>query len=262
MIRRNISGSSQTHDLFLTPQTLLHELLERIYDDGDGENRPAADDATPSADGSATATSPGKILVFCETKRSVDQIAQFINGFGERCGAIHGDRSQSDRDNTLRAFRSGRVNILVATDVAARGLDVDGIKHVINYDYPKTSEDYIHRIGRTGRRSTTGTSHTFFTEDNARQARDLVAVLREAKQDVDGELQEMAQRRHGGGGGGGGHGGGGQWRKPYQQRGDDFRQSYRRNNSWNGGNGGYGGGDGGYKPRYQKRNDYGSRDYD
>lgn len=156
----------------------LQDLLEKIHEDN---------------------PNPGKILIFCETKRSVDSIAHFVNGFGVRCGAIHGDKSQTERDNVLRAFRAGRANILVATDVAARGLDVEGIKFVINYDYPKNSEDYIHRIGRTGRQQTTGTSYTFFTEENARQAKDLVAVLREAKQDVNAELLTMSQMRYTGG---------------------------------------------------------------
>lgn len=94
----------------------------------------------------------------------------------------------------------GKANILVATDVAARGLDVDGIRHVINYDYPGNSEDYIHRIGRTGRSDTLGTSYTFFTENNARQASDLVSVLREAKQDIEPRLLDMANRNRGRGG--------------------------------------------------------------
>lgn len=106
-----------------------------------------------------------------------------------------------ERDFVLRQFRTGKAAILVATDVAARGLDVDGIRHVINYDYPGNSEDYIHRIGRTGRSDTRGTSYTFFTENNARQASDLVNVLREAKQEIDPKLLDMASRRGGGRGG-------------------------------------------------------------
>lgn len=86
---------------------------------------------------------------------------------------------------------------MVATDVAARGLDVDGIQHVVNYDYPGNSEDYIHRIGRTGRSDNTGTSYAFFTENNARQASDLVNVMREAKQEIDPKLLDMANRRGG-----------------------------------------------------------------
>lgn len=158
-------------------ESQLQELLEQIHEEN---------------------PNPGKILIFVETKRGVDNVARFIRGFGVNCGSIHGDKSQSDRDKVLRAFRAGAVNILVATDVAARGLDVDGIKFVINYDYPMSSEDYIHRIGRTGRCETTGTSYTFFTEDNGKQASDLVAVLKEAKQEVPEEILSLAQRFGGG----------------------------------------------------------------
>lgn len=91
----------------------------------------------------------------------------------------------------------GKARILVATDVAARGLDVDGIEHVINYDYPGNSEDYVHRIGRTGRSDKSGTAYTFFTENNAKQAGDLLAVLREAKQEIDPKLLDMASRNRG-----------------------------------------------------------------
>jgi len=154
-------------------ETELQELLHKIYENTE---------------------TPGKILIFAATKRGVDHIARFIQNFRIRCCSIHGDKSQSDRDNTLRAFRSGHVNVLVATDVAARGLDVDGIKWVINYDYPNSSEDYIHRIGRTGRRDMTGTAYTFFTEEDVGKAKDLVAVLLEAKQEVSAELMEMASR--------------------------------------------------------------------
>lgn len=97
----------------------------------------------------------------------------------------------------MRQFRTGKSAILVATDVAARGLDVDGIRHVINFDYPGNSEDYIHRIGRTGRSDQTGTSYTFFTDNNARQASDLIAVLREAKQEIDPKLLDMGNRNRG-----------------------------------------------------------------
>lgn len=166
-----------------------------------------------------TSESPGKIIIFVETKRRVDNLVRFIRSFGVRCGAIHGDKSQSERDFVLREFRSGKSNILVATDVAARGLDVDGIKYVINFDYPQNSEDYIHRIGRTGRSNTKGTSFALFTKNNAKQAKALVDVLREANQEINPALENLARNsrydggggrsRYGGGGGGGRFGGGG-----------------------------------------------------
>ncbi|XP_073836689.1 ATP-dependent RNA helicase p62-like [Musca autumnalis] len=170
---------------------------------------------------------PGKIIIFVATKKKVDELSRFINGFGVRVGSIHGDKSQTDRDNVLADFRVGRTNILVATDVAARGLDVDGIKYVINFDFPQSSEDYIHRIGRTGRKHSTGTSYAFFTRKNARCAKALIDVLREANQNINPDLQYMANnaddiinkdkllRKSGyggnkqGGGGGGGRGGSG-----------------------------------------------------
>lgn len=128
-------------------------------------------------------------------------MARFINAFGVGVGSIHGDKSQMDRDHVLNDFRSGRANILVATDVAARGLDVDGIKYVINFDFPQSSEDYIHRIGRTGRKHTTGTSYAFFTRKNAKCARALIEILREANQNVNPELEYIARESGGGGGG-------------------------------------------------------------
>ncbi|XP_023163504.2 ATP-dependent RNA helicase p62 isoform X2 [Drosophila hydei] len=191
-----------------------------------------------------TSENPGKIIIFVETKRRVDNLVRFIRSFGVRCGAIHGDKSQSERDFVLREFRSGKSNILVATDVAARGLDVDGIKYVINFDYPQNSEDYIHRIGRTGRSNTKGTSFAFFTKNNAKQAKALVDVLREANQEINPALENLARNsrydggggrsRYGGGGGGGRFGGGG-FKKGSISNGRNF--------------GGGGGGDGGFGNR-------------
>ena len=103
--------------------------------------------------------------------------------------AIHGDKKQEERDWVLKEFREGRNPILVATDVAARGLDVKDIKHVINYDFPGQIEDYVHRIGRTGRAGAKGKAYTFFTKDKARMAPELVKILREANQQIPAELQ-------------------------------------------------------------------------
>ncbi|KAL1517712.1 hypothetical protein ABEB36_001444 [Hypothenemus hampei] len=153
-----------------------------------------------------------KVIIFVETKKKVEAITRLIRKYGWPAVAMHGDKSQQERDYVLREFRNGKATILVATDVAARGLDVDGIKYVINYDYPNSSEDYIHRIGRTGRSDSTGTSYAFFTPSNFKQARDLVSVLKEANQVVNPKLQEIAARsgNYGGGNKGGrwGYGGG------------------------------------------------------
>jgi len=152
-----------------------------------------------------------KILVFVETKRKADELTRLMRKDGWPAMCIHGDKQQKERDWVLGEFKTGSTSILVATDVAARGLDVDDVKFVINYDYPNNSEDYIHRIGRTGRKGNTGTSYTLFTPNNAPKARDLVSVLTEAKQVVNPKLQELVgfRGRGGGGGRGGGRGGGG-----------------------------------------------------
>ncbi|XP_017493142.1 PREDICTED: ATP-dependent RNA helicase p62 [Rhagoletis zephyria] len=187
-----------------------------------------------------TSENPGKIIIFVETKRRVDHLVRFIRSFGVRCGAIHGDKSQSERDYVLREFRSGKSNILVATDVAARGLDVDGIKYVINFDYPQSSEDYIHRIGRTGRSNTKGTSYAFFTKNNAKQSKALVDVLREANQDINPALEGLARNNRGFDGGRSRYGGGGGGNSR-------FNGTFRKGAIGGGGNGGrgYGGGYGG-----------------
>ncbi|XP_050304925.1 uncharacterized protein LOC126742320 [Anthonomus grandis grandis] len=158
----------------------------------------------------SNSSEPGcKIIIFVETKKKVEQITRTIKRYGWPALCMHGDKSQQERDYVLRDFRMGKSTILVATDVAARGLDVDGIKYVINYDYPNSSEDYIHRIGRTGRSDTTGTSYAFFTPSNSRQARDLVAVLKEANQVINPKLADIANRSSFGGKGGSSRYGGG-----------------------------------------------------
>ncbi|GFN78187.1 ATP-dependent RNA helicase dbp2 [Plakobranchus ocellatus] len=161
-----------------------------------------------------------KTLIFVETKRKADDIARRMKRDGWPVLSIHGDKSQQERDWALNDFRNGRNPLLIATDVASRGLDVEDIKFVINFDYPNCSEDYVHRIGRTGRATNTGTAYTFFTPNNAKQAADLVQVLREAKQVISPKLLQLeensrgmrggrAGRWRGGGGGGNRFSGGG-----------------------------------------------------
>ncbi len=102
-----------------------------------------------------------KTLIFCETKRSTEKLSKELVSRGFTSDAIHGNKSQGQRQRALRKFRDNQVDILVATDVAARGIDVDGITHVVNYDIPHTYDDYTHRIGRTGRANNTGQAITF-----------------------------------------------------------------------------------------------------
>ncbi|XP_012273573.1 DEAD-box ATP-dependent RNA helicase 20 [Orussus abietinus] len=139
-----------------------------------------------------------KTIIFVETKKKVDDITKAIKREGWSAIAIHGDKSQPERDYVLSEFRNGKTAILVATDVAARGLDVEDVKYVVNFDYPNSSEDYIHRIGRTGRCQSAGTAYAYFTPNNARQAKELIAVLEEAGQVINPQLAELAnsQRHH------------------------------------------------------------------
>jgi ATP-dependent RNA helicase RhlE len=104
-----------------------------------------------------------RVLVFTRTKRGADRIAHILERQELKSNRIHGDRSQSQREAALAGFKSGRTRILVATDVAARGIDIDAVSHVINYDVPEAPEDYVHRIGRTGRAGNKGQAITFFT---------------------------------------------------------------------------------------------------
>ncbi|XP_062095036.1 DEAD-box ATP-dependent RNA helicase 46-like [Humulus lupulus] len=154
-----------------------------------------------------------KVIIFCSTKRLCDQLARTIGrNFG--AAAIHGDKSQGERDWVLSQFKSGKSPILVATDVAARGLDIKDIRVVVNYDFPTGVEDYVHRIGRTGRAGATGVSYTFFSEQDWKYAADLIKVLEGANQHVPPEVREIAMRGGPGFGkdrrfdsGGGGRGG-------------------------------------------------------
>jgi ATP-dependent RNA helicase DDX5/DBP2 len=133
-----------------------------------------------------------KILIFAQTKKDGDQLTREMRLDGWPALCIHGDKKQEERDWVLKEFKEGKSPILVATDVASRGLDVKDIKYVINYDFPTTIEDYIHRVGRTGRAGATGSSYTFFTQEKFRHARDLIKVLKEASQPVPAELERLA----------------------------------------------------------------------
>ncbi len=106
------------------------------------------------------------VLVFTRTKHGADRIAKKLEGRGIKTGTIHSNRSQNQRLRALKDFKSGAVRVLVATDIAARGIDVDGISHVVNFDFPMHSEDYVHRIGRTGRAQAIGDAISFITPED------------------------------------------------------------------------------------------------
>jgi ATP-dependent RNA helicase DDX5/DBP2 len=136
-----------------------------------------------------------RILIFAETKRSCDELVRQLRQDRYPALAIHGDKEQKERDWCLEEFRNGNSPILVATDVASRGLDVKGCKWVINFDFPSQIEDYVHRVGRTGRAGATGTAVTFFSDDDAGRAKDLSEILNRSSNSVyPPELEDMARR--------------------------------------------------------------------
>ena len=119
----------------------------------------------------------GSILVFVKTKHGADKIVKRLKYDGHKADAIHGNLRQSKRDRVIRGFRNGNSRILVATDVASRGLDIPVIKHVINYDLPQVPEDYIHRIGRTGRAGKEGSALTFLTNSDRNMWRLIQKII-------------------------------------------------------------------------------------
>ncbi|KAF0721715.1 hypothetical protein AaE_010015 [Aphanomyces astaci] len=161
-----------------------------------------------------------KTIVFFRTKRTCERLGQEFWDAGYAVGCLHGDKEQHERTLTMNQFKAGTVKLLFATDVAARGLDVKDVGVVINYDMPGGTngiEDYVHRIGRTGRAGAKGMSFSFFTSTDQPCAKKLVEILSTAHQDVPSQLADMAARKGSKGGGnqggrfrgGGGRGGGG-----------------------------------------------------
>ncbi|XP_072398680.1 uncharacterized protein [Diabrotica undecimpunctata] len=185
------------------------------------------------------ADSGSKIIIFVETKKKVEGITRSIRSVGWSALSMHGDKSQQERDYVLREFRTGKSSILVATDVAARGLDVEGIKYVVNYDYPHSSEDYIHRIGRTGRSDSAGTSYAFFTPSNYKQARDLISVLNETNQVVNPKLSEIAGKTNSFGKGNSRWGNGGGFNKRFNNQGGGGYRKFGATNNYSNGSTGY-----------------------
>lgn len=179
-------------------------------------------------------------LVFVETKRGADALEHWLCTNGFPATSIHGDRSQQEREFALRSFKKGDTPILVATDVAARGLDIPHVAHVVNFDLPNDIDDYVHRIGRTGRAGKSGLATAFFNEGNVSLAKPLADLMQEANQEVPDWLARYASRSS--------YGGGGRNRRPGGNRfgARDFRRG--------GGGGGKdyygGGGSGGYSGGY------------
>lgn len=135
---------------------------------------------------------PPPVLIFCENKADVDEIHEYLLTKSVEAVSIHGGKDQEERETAMRQFRASQKDVLVATDVAAKGLDFPNIQHVINYDMPKEIQTYVHRIGRTGRGMQTGTATTFVNmQDSPSLIADLMQLLIEAKQNVPEALYEI-----------------------------------------------------------------------
>merc|ERR1711962_1801368 len=132
-----------------------------------------------------------RVLIFVLYKKEAARVEENLKRAGWNAVSIHGDKSQEGRTQAVEDFKSGKTPLLVATDVAARGLDIPGVDYVINYSFPLTIEDYVHRIGRTGRAGRQGTAHTFFQQCDKLRAGELVNVLREAGQTVPEEMMQF-----------------------------------------------------------------------
>ncbi len=122
----------------------------------------------------------GTVLVFARTQARTDRVARYLESFGVNVARIHGGRSQGQRTRALEGFRDGEYRVLVATDIAARGLDIDHVAHVVNYDLPNVPEDYVHRIGRTGRAGRTGSAISLIAPDDRANWREIERILRKS----------------------------------------------------------------------------------
>ncbi|KAF8328363.1 P-loop containing nucleoside triphosphate hydrolase protein [Cantharellus anzutake] len=182
----------------------------------------------------------GLTLIFVETKRSADALSDFLMSHHFPATSIHGDRTQREREMALNTFRSGRTPIMVATAVAARGLDIPNVTHVINYDLPSDIDDYVHRIGRTGRAGNTGIATAFLNRGNKGIVRELIGLLTEANQEVPSFLSAI-NGESGGGMSGGSRGRGGRGGS-HRARGGSFRDvRSTKGGGFGGGGGNYGG---------------------
>jgi len=153
--RRSMAASSVTHAVYPVPREKKSALLVELL-------RESAMDS---------------VLVFTRTKHGADRVVRHLEKGGIEATAMHADKSQAQRTRALDDFKAGTVRVLVATDIAQRGLDISGISHVINYDVPQQPEDYIHRIGRTGRAAATGDAYTFMSTDEIAMVRTIERLL-------------------------------------------------------------------------------------
>src|SRR5205807_8286516 len=150
----------------------------RTGDEAEHKFVPVTQDGKVKALADMLSNGSGPALVFVRTKRGADRLVRKLASHGVKAAAMHGDMRQSARQEALRRFEAGKVRTLVATDVAARGLDLDGITHVINFDPPEDHTGYVHRVGRTARAGRTGTGVTFVLPDQQSDVSRLAARLR------------------------------------------------------------------------------------
>ncbi|KAJ3825719.1 putative DED1-ATP-dependent RNA helicase [Lentinula raphanica] len=189
----------------------------------------------------------GLTLVFVETKRMADMLSDFLIHNQWHATSIHGDRTQREREMALQTFRNGQTPIMVATAVAARGLDIPNVTHVVNYDLPSDIDDYVHRIGRTGRAGNTGVSTAFYNKSNKNIVKELVELLREANQEIPNWLELSAhEASFGGSFRGRGRGRGRSGGRDYRFGGGDRHGNHSNHGGAGGGYGGGGYGGGGY----------------
>lgn len=156
-VEKTVTPDAITQAVYPVPEHLKFKLLKHLIE----------------------AESLDRVLLFARTKRRADRVLRNLQKAKIPAAVIHGNRSQNQRVAALEAFRRGRAQVLVATDIAARGIDVEGISHVVNYDVPMQPEDYIHRIGRTGRAQAVGEAYTFVTLDDTRLIHRIEHVLQE-----------------------------------------------------------------------------------
>jgi ATP-dependent RNA helicase RhlE len=174
-VEKTATPQAIDQSLYLVPEHQKTEALTKLLADKDMES----------------------VLVFARTKHRADRIVKNLKKANIRADVIHGNRSQNQRIAALEAFRKGKARVLVATDIAARGIDVDGISHVVNYDVPMQAEDYVHRIGRTGRAQATGSAYTLVTPLDETQVSKIEKVLQQKlpRKRIDGIEPNASQFR-------------------------------------------------------------------
>jgi ATP-dependent RNA helicase RhlE len=156
-VQKTVAPNAIAQTLFPVPEHLKQQVLQQLLKEEEMDS----------------------VLIFARTKHRADRLAKQLERVNIPARVIHGDRSQGQRIAALEAFRRGHSRVLVATDIAARGIDVEGISHVVNYDVPMQPEDYVHRIGRTGRMQAIGKAYTLVTGADEPMVRRIEAVLRQ-----------------------------------------------------------------------------------